>query len=187
MTAKKYSIIYADPPWRYDQKSLRGGAEKFYHTMGIDEICALPVSQLAAEDCTLFLWATFPQLHLAFRVIEAWGFQYKTVGFLWIKQNRKNDSWFFGTGFWTRSNAEVCLLAVRGKPKRKSAAVHQLVISHREQHSQKPAVVREKIVELMGDLPRVELFARQRADGWDAWGDEVESDFAMRPEGMEER
>ena len=187
MTEKRYSIIYADPPWRYDQKSLRGGAEKFYHTMGIDEICALPVSQLAAEDCTLVLLANFPQLPLAFRVIEAWGFQYKTVGFLWIKKNKKNDSWFFGTGFWTRSNAEVCLLAVRGKPKRKSAAVHQLVISHREQHSQKPAVVREKIVELMGDLPRVELFARQRADGWDAWGDEVESNFAMRPEGMEER
>ncbi len=187
MTEKRYSIIYADPPWRYDQKSLRGGAEKFYHTMGIDEICALPVSQLAAEDCTLFLWVTFPQLPLAFRVIEAWGFQYKTVGFLWIKQNKKSDGLFFGTGFWTRSNAEVCLLAVRGKPKRKSAAVHQLAISHREQHSQKPAVVREKIVELMGDLPRVELFARQRADGWDAWGDEVESDFAMKPEGMEER
>ena len=102
----------------------------------------------------------------AFRVIDAWGFQYKTLAFLWLKQNRKADTWFYGMGFWTRSNAEVCLLATRGHPKRQSAGIHQFVISHIEQHSKKPDIVREKIVKLMGDQPRVELLpVRKRRDG----------------------
>ena len=133
--------------------------------MSIEEICALPVSELAAKDSTLFLWATFPQLNEAFRVIDAWGFKYKTLAFLWLKQNRKADSWFYGMGFWTRSNAEVCLLATRGRPKRQCAGIHQFVISHIEQHSKKPDEVRDKIVKLMGDQPRVELFARQKTPG----------------------
>ena len=111
---KKYGIIYADPPWRYDMKRGNGVAENHYPTMSIEEICALPVADLAAKDSALFLWATFPQLKEAFRVMEAWGFKYKTLAFLWLKQNRKADSWFYGMGFWTRSNAEVCLLATRG-------------------------------------------------------------------------
>lgn len=126
-----------------------------------------------------FLWATFPQLNEAFRVIDVWGFKYKTLAFLWLKQNRKADSWFYGMGFWTRSNAEVCLLAVKGHPKRQSAGIHQFVISRIEQHSKKPDEVRDKIVKLMGDLPRVELFARQKAPGWDAWGNEVDCDLVM--------
>lgn len=109
---KKYGIIYADPPWRYDMKRGHGVAENHYPTMSIEEICALPVADLAAKDSALFLWGTFPQLKEAFRVIDAWGFQYKTLAFLWLKQNRKADTWFYGMGFWTRSNAEVCLLAI---------------------------------------------------------------------------
>ena len=136
--AKKYGIVYADPPWRYDMKRGKGVAENHYPTMSMDEICALPVADLAAKDSALFLWATFPQLNEAFRVIEAWGFHYKTLAFLWLKQNRKADSWFYGMGFWTRSNAEVCLLATRGHPKRQCAGIHQFVISHVEQHSKKP-------------------------------------------------
>ena len=132
---KKYGIIYADPPWRYDMKRGHGVAENHYPTMSIEEICALPVADLAAKDSALFLWGTFPQLKEAFRVIDAWGFQYKTLAFLWLKQNRKADTWFYGMGFWTRSNAEVCLLATRGHPKRQSAGIHQFVISHIEQHS----------------------------------------------------
>lgn len=176
---KKYGIIYADPPWRYDMKRGSGVAENHYPTMSIEEICALPVADLAAKDSALFLWATFPQLKESFRVIESWGFRYKTLAFLWLKQNRKADTWFYGMGFWTRSNAEVCLLATRGHPKRQSAGIHQFVISHIEQHSKKPDVVRDKIVQLMGDLPRVELFARQKMPGWDVWGNEVDCDIAL--------
>ena len=171
---KQYGIIYADPPWRYDRKHGSGVAENHYPTMSIEEICALPVSELAAKDSALFLWATFPQLNEAFRVIDAWGVKYKTLAFLWLKQNRKADSWFYGMGFWTRSNAEVCLLATRGHPKRQAANIHQFIISPVREHSRKPEEAREKIVALMGDLPRVELFARQSPPGWDVWGNEVE-------------
>lgn len=177
--AKKYSVIYADPPWRYDHRHGHGVAENHYPTMSLDEICALPVADLAAENSALFLWATFPQLKEALRVIDAWGFQYKTLAFLWLKQNRKTDSWFYGMGFWTRSNAEVCLLATRGRPKRQCAGIHQFVVSHIEQHSKKPDIVRDKIVQLMGDVPRAELFARQKTPGWDIWGNEVENDLEM--------
>lgn len=149
---KQYGIIYADPPWRYDRKHGSGVAENHYPTMSIEEICALPVSELAAKDSTLFLW---------------------------LKQNRKADSWFYGMGFWTRSNAEVCLLATRGRPKRQCAGIHQFVISHIEQHSKKPDEVRDKIVKLMGDQPRVELFARQKTPGWDVWGNEVNCTLTM--------
>ena len=173
--AKQYSIIYADPPWKYEQKRLSGAAEKHYATMNIEELCALPVAELSAQDSVLFLWATFPQLPNALRLIQAWGFSYKSVAFVWLKKNRKADSWFYGMGFWTRGNAEVCLLATKGHPKRKAANIHQFIISPIREHSRKPDEVREKIVALMGDLPRVELFARQTTPGWDVWGNEVES------------
>ena len=142
--------------------------------MSIDELCALPVETLAEKDCLLFLWATFPQLPEALRLIQAWGFTYKSVAFVWLKQNRKSPGWFYGLGFWTRGNAEVCLLATRGHPKRQAANVHQFIISPVREHSRKPEEAREKIVALMGDLPRVELFARQSPPGWDVWGNEVE-------------
>ena len=103
--------------------------------MGINELCALPVADLAAPDSALFLWATFPQLPEALRLIQAWGFTYKSVAFVWLKQNRKSPGWFYGLGFWTRGNAEVCLLATRGHPKRQAANVHQFIISPIEAHS----------------------------------------------------
>ena len=168
-------MIYADPPWRYTQKGLQGAAEKHYPTMGIDELCTLPVADLAAPDSVLFLWATFPQLPEALRLIKAWGFTYKSVAFVWLKKNRKSEGWFYGLGFWTRGNAEVCLLATRGHPKRQAANVHQFIISPIQEHSRKPEEARDKIVALMGDVPRVELFARQSPPGWDVWGNEVES------------
>lgn len=174
-----YQIIYADPPWRYDQKGLQGAAEKHYSTMSLEDICKLPVGSISAKDSILFLWATFPQLPAALRVISAWGFKYKTVAFLWLKKNRKADSWFFGLGFWTRGNAEVCLLATRGHPKRQSSKIHQFIISPIEAHSKKPDIVRNKIVELAGDVPRIELFARQTTPGWDVWGNEVASSIEL--------
>lgn len=178
-TIGKFKIIYADPPWRYECKNVQGAAENHYPTMCIEELCALPVSELADRDSALFLWTTFPMLPEALRLIRAWGFSFKTVAFVWLKRNRKSPTWFYGMGRWTRSNAEICLLATRGKPKRQSAKVHQFIITPIEQHSKKPDETREKIVELMGDLPRVELFARQKTAGWAAWGNEIASDISL--------
>lgn len=179
MTIKKYNIIYADPPWRYDRNKVQGAAENHYPTMSIDEVCALPVGEIAAKDGVLFLWATFPLLPAAFRVIEAWGYRYKSVAFVWLKQNRRSPGWFYGLGYWTRGNAEICLLATRGHPKRISASVHQLIVSPVEAHSKKPDMARKKIVELMGELPRAELFARRKSPGWDVWGNEVDSNITL--------
>lgn len=179
---KKYGIIYADPPWHYQVYSMKGAdrsAESHYPTMKLEDICALPVQTLADKDCALFLWATLPCLRQSFAVLDARGFRYKTAAFVWIKQSRKADSLFGGMGYWTRSNAELCILATRGAPKRRCARVHQVVISHVEEHSRKPREVRERIVQLMGDIPRVELFAREKTDGWDVWGNEVPSDISF--------
>lgn len=179
MTSKKYNIIYADPPWQYARSKVQGAAEKHYRTMSVDDICQLPIAEICGKDCILFMWATFPQLKEALQVIKAWGFTYKSVAFVWLKQNKSGIGWFYGLGFWTRGNAEICLLATKGQPKRKSAKVHQFIISPLRGHSQKPDEARDKIVELVGDLPRVELFAREKADGWDTWGNEVECDIVL--------
>lgn len=176
---KKYNIIYADPPWRYDQKNLSGAAEKHYETLDTNDICSLNIEEIAEKDSVLFIWVTFPQLKEALKVIRAWGFKYKTVAFVWIKQNKSGKGWFFGLGFWTRGNAEICLLATKGKPKRLSKRVHQLIISPLTEHSRKPDEARKKIVELVGELPRLELFAREKTDGWDVWGNEVKNDIEI--------
>ena len=147
--------------------------------MGIDELCALPVETLAAKDCLLFLWATFPMLPEALRLIQAWGFTFKTVAFVWIKQCRKSEGLFTGMGYWTRANAEICLLATRGCPKRAARDVKQVILSHVERHSQKPEEARRRIEALMGDVPRIELFARASPPGWDVWGNEVASDIRL--------
>lgn len=170
---KKYGIIYADPPWHYRVYSKKGAgrsAESHYPTMTIEEIQALPVSELADKDCALFMWITFPLLKESLSVLSAWGFKFKTIAFVWIKQNRKSDSLFWGMGYWTRANAEFCVLATKGKPKRMAKNVHQVIVSHIEEHSKKPDEARRRIVRLMGDLPRIELFARQKSAGWDVWG-----------------
>ncbi|MFC1015238.1 MT-A70 family methyltransferase [Pasteurella multocida] len=173
-TDKKYQIIYADPPWNYSNKASNGAVTNHYRTMTFKEIESMPVNQLADDDCVLFMWVTFPILDKALEVIKAWGFKYKTIGFNWVKTNKKQtDKYFFGCGNWTRANSEICLIATRGKPKRANASVSQIIIEPVQHHSKKPDIVREKIVELMGDLPRIELFARNKTDGWDVWGNEV--------------
>jgi len=177
---KKYSVIYADPPWQYHNKPQGKGPEDHYQTMPLEDICALPVKELADKDCALFMWVTLPFLRDSFKVIDAWGFKYKTVAFVWIKQNRVNDSIFWGMGMWTRSNAEICILAVRGNPKRTAANIHQVIISHVQEHSRKPNEARLRIEALMGDVPRIELFARESPPGWDVWGNEVNSDINMQ-------
>lgn len=196
---KKYKIIYADPAWSYDDACLhRGGALRHYSTMDIEEIKDLPINEIADNDCILFMWATFPKLQEGLDTIKSWGFEYKTCAFVWVKTNKRTnvnqlsflpqDSFdsFWGMGRWTRSNAEICLLAVKGSPKRINADVHQVIYSPIDKHSKKPKEVRDKILRLCGDLPRVELFARSKHDGWDCWGNEVISDIEIAPSAQTE-
>jgi N6-adenosine-specific RNA methylase IME4 len=189
---KQYAIIYADPPWAF-KSWASGGARQCagrvlgnrlppYPCMRVGDICELPVDGLCQPDSILFLWAVYPMLPEAFRVIEAWGFSFKTVAFTWAKTNPSGTGYHFGLGFWTRANPEICLLATKGRPKRVSAAVPNLIVSPRRDHSRKPDEVRDRIVQLCGDLPRIELFARAMTPGWDAWGDELDpgSNMAAR-------
>jgi len=189
---KKYNIIYADPAWSYDDPSLnRGGALRHYQTMTIEDIKNLPINDISALDSILFMWATFPKLQEGLDVIKAWGFEFKTCGFVWVKTNKRTnpeqlsflpsesfDS-FWGMGRWTRSNAEICLIGTKGKPQRQNADVHSVIYAPIDKHSKKPKETRDKIVRLCGDLPRVELFARQKAEGWDSWGNEVKNDVNL--------
>lgn len=147
---KRYSIIYADPPWSYSDQGCNGTMADHYRGMKLADLKALRVQDIAADDCVLFLWATYPMLPEALALIEAWGFRYKSIAFQWVKLNRKNGRPFFGLGRWTRGNTEPCLLAVKGKPKRAANDVFQLVQSPIGRHSEKPAVVRELIEKLLG-------------------------------------
>lgn len=176
---KKYKIIYADPAWRYQDKSCNGNALAHYSTMSVKDICKLNVGGVADDNSVLFLWVTYPLLQEGLDVMKAWGFKYKTIGFQWLKKNKKADTFFYGLGRWTRGNTECCLIGVKGKPKRLSNSVSQLIIERIQGHSKKPGIVRDKIVELMGDLPRVELFAREKVEGWDSWGNEITSDITI--------
>lgn len=177
---KKYKIIYADPPWEYDDKSLnRGGAERHYKTVANKDLYGIDVAGVCDEDCILFMWATFPKMQEALDLIKAWGFEYKTNAFTWVKKNKVADSLFWGMGRWTRSNAEVCLLAVKGKPKRVDMGVHSVIEAKIMQHSRKPQEARDRILKLCGDLPRLEMFAREVPEGWDVWGNEVEHDLDL--------
>lgn len=150
-TENKYKIIYADPAWLYRDKAVAGGrgAGCHYTVTSLEDIKALPVEKLADDDSVLFMWVTMPFLEEAFDVMRSWGFEYKTCAFTWIKQNKKADTLFWGMGNWTRANAELCLLGVRGKPKRMDAGVHSVIMSHIEEHSKKPAETRDRIVKLL--------------------------------------
>ena len=175
---KKYNIIYADPPWKYNARNntktkFGGGAEGHYPLMKMEDIKALPVAELADNNCALLLWCTFPYLENQIELFNHWGFKYKTVGFTWIKTNKSNNKPFFGVGYYAKSNAEVCLLGIKGKMKPVSNKVSSVVISPREEHSKKPKIDRDNIVTLFGDVPRIELFARQKTKGWDVWGNEI--------------
>jgi len=173
-TEKKYSIIYADPPWQYQHKGCEGAAKSQYALMDITSIGQIPVSRIADKNCVLFLWTTFPQLDKQITLFEKWGFRYKTLGFSWIKTNAKDGKPFFGIGHYSKSNCEVCLMGMKGKLSPVSNKVSSCIISPRWAHSRKPDEVRDKIVELFGDVPRIELFARQTVAGWDCWGNETE-------------
>jgi len=183
-----YSIIYADPPWHYNQRwSMKhnktrfgGGACNHYPLMKTEEIMAMPIANITAPNAALLLWTTFPRLEDGLKVMKAWGFEYKTIGFIWVKTNRVDGKPFFGVGYYSKSNTEPCLLGIRGKMKPVSDSISSVVIHPRMEHSKKPPIIRDRIIELFGDLPRVELFARQEADGWDCHGNEVQNNSKFR-------
>lgn len=183
-----YGAILADPPWRFATYNERGrrkcpdwrtakGMPLHYATMSTAEICALPVAEIAAPDCALFLWISWPMLTDALEVIRRWEFTYKTCGFAWFKGHELplfpddvRDQ--MGCGYWTRANSEVCLLATRGKPKRINADVRQAIVEPRREHSRKPDCVRARIERLVAG-PYLELFARTGSDTWHVWGKET--------------
>ena len=175
---KKYKIIYADPPWQYDVSFRRSCVDKKYDLMSDKSIQNLPIDMIREESCILFCWVTMPKLIEGLDLIKAWGFNYKTCAFVWVKTSNytNNQSNYLGMGYYTRQNSELCLLATYGdgcaswvntKP-----AMRNIIYAPVRKHSQKPPIVREKIVKLMGDLPRIELFARTRIHGWDTWGND---------------
>ena len=181
---KKYKIILCDCPWSYrDNKgNLPKLGGKTYPTMTLEEIKSLNVSAIADENSLLFFWATMPLLQEALSVISTWGFQYTTCAFNWVKLNPSVKSVLFftikdiysGLGHWVNGNAELCLLGKRGHPKRYEKNVKQILFAPRSRHSAKPEEVRRRIVRVAGDLPRIELFAREKILGWDSVGFEID-------------
>jgi len=167
----KFEIILADPPWPYQGYAKKEGwrtSVSHYKTMSIDDIKSLNIASIAAENCALFLWSTGAMLPTTIAIMEVWGFRYKTMGFVFIKTN-KDGTYKKGMGWWTRQNAEFCLLGLRGQPRRVDASVHSVVVAPFTRHSAKPPIVRKRIVQLMGDVPRVELFARQENEYVEGW------------------
>lgn len=188
----KFNVIYADPPWRFKNWSMKELAERGerwarrngrspYDVMTTADICTLPVKEMVAPDSVLLMWATYPKLEDALEVIKAWGFTYKTVAFSWLKLNPSGKGFKMGLGYHTRGNVEPCLLATRGDGLRRvDNGVMQVIIDDGDvliapvgEHSRKPGEARKRIERLYGDVPRVELFARQRCDGWAIWGNQA--------------
>jgi len=179
----KYSIIYADPAWQFSNAntggSMKSGASAHYDVMTIDRMKDLPIGDIAADDCVLVMWWVGSQPQEALDLMSAWGFTLKTMtGFVWNKLTKTNKP-HFGMGFWTRAGAECALIATMGKPKPISHSVRSVRSAPIGRHSEKPAEFRHDIVQLCGDIPRVELFSREKVDGWDSWGNEIISDIEI--------
>lgn len=171
---RKFGAIYADPPWLFASYSDKGQDRKpGYKTDPLDEIKKLPVKELAADDCVLFIWVLMNQLPEALQVIDAWGFKFKTCAFTWVKQNAHNEKPFLGMGYWTRANAELCLLATKGAPTRLDAGVPQVLLCKIMEHSRKPDEFATRIKKLVAG-PYLELYARCERDGWTSWGNEIQ-------------
>ena len=197
---KKYQIIYADPPWEYKNKRrflnkqmqknvtepINQGACR-YQPMSIEQIKQINVKNITSNNCILFLWTTTPYLEKAFSIINTWGFIYKSIGFIWLKTWRgkvKKTLEFYmnsvyGMNYYTKLQFEICLLGTKGSVTPISHSVSGQIIREREEHSKKPDETRDRIIKLVGDLPRIEMFARQKTEGWDVWGNEVESDIEL--------
>jgi N6-adenosine-specific RNA methylase IME4 len=182
---KKYNIIYADPPWHYGSKSAvnntTGSAIKplsdHYSTMSLQELKNMPIKNMTKDDAACFMWVTDSHIDEALEVLRSWGFAYKTIAFNWVKTTSKGN-YCKNVAPWTMKSSEICLLGIKGRMTKYKQAnnIESLVIAQRTQHSQKPNEVRKRIEDLFGDLPRIELFAREKTDGWDVWGDEIVDD-----------
>jgi len=188
---KRYNIIYADPPWSYSKgvyqkfRPINNGKERlitdFYDTMSFAELAAVPISNISEKDCALFMWFTYSHLEQALKLTKEWGFKYKTVAFVWLKLSC-NGKLLSNIGSWTMGNTEAVLFATKGNllKHKKRNGIKQIVMPNTElrkrggnRHSQKPDEVYERIEQLFGDIPKIELFARQKRMGWDAWGNQV--------------
>jgi N6-adenosine-specific RNA methylase IME4 len=189
---KKYDIIHADPAWTFSNKntggSMKSGASAHYETMSVDQICDLPISGITSDSAILCMWWVGSQPLEALKVMEAWGFRLITMnGFTWVKRTKSWKLWF-GMGFQTRKGSENCLFAVKGKgikPVKRNIRnvqieeLEETIEFVNEKHSKKPDVFAHRIVELFGDRPRVELFARDQKKGWDSWGNEIENSIQL--------
>lgn len=176
---KKYNIIYADPPRKYNSRANHktrfwGGAEWHYPLMTMEEIKQIPIPDMADDNCVLFMWCTFPYLEDQIKLFKYRGFKYKTLGFSWIKTNPKNWKPFFGVWYYAKSNCEVCLMGIKWKMKPVSNKVSSVIIAPRREHSRKPDEARDRITELFWDIPRIELFARTNTPWRDVWWNEID-------------
>ncbi len=176
----KFPTILADPPWAFKVWSKKGegrSAVKHYPVMSLERIKKIPIQKFSAEDCALFLWISSPMLKQGLLVMKSWQFTFKTVAFVWVKTNQ-SLGFFMGDGYWTRANAELCLLGTKGHPKGKNADVSQIIMSVRRKHSQKPDAIYPSIERLVSG-PYLEMFARRKHKGWNVWGNEVKSDIEL--------
>lgn len=184
LPARKFIVIYADPPWPYSDKGFGKRPDDLtvkgsfapeagrYSSMTLADILAIPVPEIAAADSALLLWATSPLLPEALETMKSWGFKFKTVAFCWSKVTASGKE-VANLGQWTLGNIELCLLGTRGRPRRAVRNVRQLVVAERTDHSRKPEEARRRIEILFGDVARIELFARVAAPGWERWGKEA--------------
>jgi site-specific DNA-methyltransferase (adenine-specific) len=187
-SSKRYAAIMIDPPWQFKVWSKDTGhgrsAESYYPTLDIEQMKRLPIQRFMADDCAVFMWATWAMLPEALSLGIAWGLEYKTLAFDWLKLT-KNGKWHMGMGYWTRANSEPCLLFTRGKPKRKDRGVRQLIaedrqmplfeplIAHTLAHSTKPDEAYNRVERLV-DGHYLDVFARRKRKGWDAIGNEID-------------
>ena len=176
---KKYDVILADPPWKYRKQIGDLATDDFYPTMDIEDICSLPIGEFASDNSILFLWTTPPTLlEYAPLVFDAWGFEYKTKGFCWVKSNPSGFGFRMGTGYYTGSNTEDCLIGIRGSMPR-VGSTEQIIFAPVQEHSRKPDIQYGKIEKLYPNMNYLELFARRKREGWDVWGNEVDSDIEL--------
>lgn len=189
--AKKYKIIYADPPWLYNdvgvyqetfpkRKQVRPLRDLPYSSMSKKAIKELPIKDITENDCACFMWCNDSHLEDGIEIMKSWGFKYKVIAFVWVKKT-KNGKLYANTGNWTMKNAEFCLFGTKGAMTKykKVNNIYQVVEHDRENHSKKPQIFRDKIVQLFGEVPKLELFARNETKGWDVWGNEVENSIKL--------
>lgn len=179
-----FRVILADPPWKFGNRAYQDNGrppietDAHYPVMTTEEICKLPVREKADKDCALLMWTTDAHLPDALRVMESWGFEYRTVAFVWLKKYHTGTPCVL-VAPWTLKSTELCLLGIRGSPKRAATNIRALIEAERTNHSKKPEQAMERIEALFGDVPRLELFARRKRHGWASWGNEIACDVEM--------